>query len=116
MEITTLLEVTSREEWRNWLASNGQSERDIWLIFYKKQTGKSIVSYEEAVEEALCFGWIDGIAKRVDEEKHAQRFTPRKNLNNWSDLNKDRVRKLIAQGKMTDRGMATITFSLTDGE
>ena len=71
------LHVTKRREWRAWLQANGGKEKEIWLVFYKKHTGKARLAYDDAVEEALCFGWIDSIVKRLDEERYAQKFTPR---------------------------------------
>lgn len=114
MEITKTLKAKSCEEWRKWLEKHHDKEDEIWLVFLKKHTGKRAISYSEAVEEALCFGWIDGIAKRIDEDKYAQRFTPRKNNLNWSELNKSRVKKLIENGKMTDAGLKKVTFSLDE--
>ena len=103
----TLL-VTDRREWRAWLKANGGREKEIWLVFYKKHTGKARLAYDDAVEEALCFGWIDSIVKRLDEERYAQKFTPRNRGSKWSDLNIGRVKKMIAAGLMTSAGMAMI--------
>lgn len=114
MEITKTLCVANREEWRAWLKRNYESETEIWLIYYKKHTGQPSVTYDEAVEEALCFGWIDGIVKRIDDEKYSQRFTPRKPRSNWSELNKTRVAKLIGEGKMTQAGLAKISFPVKE--
>jgi uncharacterized protein YdeI (YjbR/CyaY-like superfamily) len=112
MEITTTFYAPDRAAWRAWLAAHGPTERELWLIFYKVHTGAPCVTYDEAVEEALCFGWIDGLIKRVDDDRYAQRFSPRKPGSNWSDLNKARVRKLVAAGRMTPAGLATVTFPL----
>jgi len=90
MKITKTLYVTTRDEWRSWLEKNHKSEKEIWLIYYKKHTGKPRIPYDDAVEEALCFGWIDSIIKRIDEKKYAQKFSPRKQNSVWSDLNKKR--------------------------
>jgi hypothetical protein len=98
MEIRKTLYVTSREEWRAWLAKHYQSETEVWLIYYKKHSGQPRISYDHAVEEALCFGWIDSIVKRIDDEKFAQKFTPRRDGAKWSALNKRRLRKLIREG------------------
>ncbi|MGB9180539.1 MAG: YdeI/OmpD-associated family protein [Pyrinomonadaceae bacterium] len=116
MEITKTLYVTNRDEWRAWLAENHRTEKEIWLIYYKKHTRKPTIPYDDAVEEALCFGWIDGLEKRVDEERYAQRFTPRKARSNWSESNRRRVKKLIEQGKMTEAGLATINKEILDTE
>ncbi|HTC31818.1 MAG TPA: YdeI/OmpD-associated family protein [Bryobacteraceae bacterium] len=94
-----------RAEWRRWLAKNFARSDEIWLVFYKKAAGKPGVSYEHAVEEALCFGWIDGQKKKLDEECYAFRFTPRKPRSAWSKSNLERVERLIASGKMMPSGL-----------
>jgi len=99
----------SRRQWRAWLEENHAAAKELWVIFYKKHTGKASVTYAEAVEEALCFGWIDGIIKRIDDEKHMRRFSPRRENSMWSELNKQRVRKLIEEGRMTEAGLARVT-------
>ena len=108
MEIRKTLYVTSREEWRAWLTKHYQSETEVWLIYYKKHTGQPRISYDHAVEEALCFGWIDSIVKTIDDDKFAQKFTPRRDRTKWSALNKRRLRKLIREGRMTEAGLAKI--------
>lgn len=105
MQIGKTLYVKNREEWRNWLEKNYQQEPEIWLVSYRKFTKKPSVPYNDAVEEALCFGWIDSIVKGIDTEKLAQRFSPRKAKSNWSEWNKVRMEKLIAEGKMTPAGL-----------
>lgn len=95
----------NRAEWRAWLRKNGRTAGEVWLLYYKKGSGKPRVAYDEAVEEALCFGWIDGKIKRIDEACYAQRFTPRKPKSPWSQSNIDRVQELIAAGKMTPDGL-----------
>ena len=112
MEIGDTVYAATREQWRQWLEANHAKLQQIWLVFYKKHSGKPSVSYDEAVEEALCFGWIDGITKRIDEDRYAQRYTPRRPRSNWSEPNIQRVRALIEAGKMTDAGMAKIDFDL----
>jgi len=94
-----------RDEWRRWLAKNFSRSEEIWLVFYKKFAGKPSVSYDHAVEEALCFGWIDGMKKKLDEECYAFRFTPRKPNSRWSKSNLERVERLIAAGKMMPAGL-----------
>jgi uncharacterized protein YdeI (YjbR/CyaY-like superfamily) len=94
-----------RAEWRKWLARNHATSQEIWLLLYKKDSGKQTVSYDHAVEEALCFGWVDGLKKGVDEESFAFRFTPRKARSGWSKSNLDRVKRLIAEGKMMPAGL-----------
>jgi uncharacterized protein YdeI (YjbR/CyaY-like superfamily) len=115
MEIRKTLYVTSREEWRAWLKKHYKSETEVWLIYYKKHTGRPRIPYDHAVEEALCFGWIDSIGKRMDDARFAQKFTPRRDCTNWSNLNKQRVRKLIREGRMTKAGLAKVDL-VTLGE
>jgi uncharacterized protein YdeI (YjbR/CyaY-like superfamily) len=99
------LYVSSRNEWRNWLKENHKREREIWLLYYKKHTGKPRVPYEDAVEEAICYGWIDTTIRRIDEEKYAQKFTPRKFRSKWNRRNIERAEKMIREGKMTKAGL-----------
>jgi uncharacterized protein YdeI (YjbR/CyaY-like superfamily) len=100
MEVTKTLYVSNREDWRNWLEEHYRSEREIWLVYYRKQAGKPRIPYNDAVEEALCFGWIDSIVKNLDQERYAQRFTPRKPHSGYSQTNKERLKALIKQGKV----------------
>jgi uncharacterized protein YdeI (YjbR/CyaY-like superfamily) len=116
MEIRKTLYVTNREQWRAWLTKHYQSETEVWLIYYKKHTGRPRISYDHAVEEALCFGWIDSIGKRMDDEKFAQKFTPRRDHTNWSALNKQRLRKLIREGRMTEAGLAKVDLAILGKE
>jgi uncharacterized protein YdeI (YjbR/CyaY-like superfamily) len=112
MEITQTLYVTDRGKWRSWLEENYDSQDEIWLIYYKKHSGRPRIPYDDAVEEAICFGWIDSIIQKIDEEKFAQKFTPRKNTRKWSDANKKRVKKMIRQSRMTEAGLAKIHESV----
>lgn len=100
------LYVTNRDDWRAWLKKNYNTKKDIWLIYYKKHTGKPRLPYDDAVEEAICFGWIDSSVKRLDDERYAQKFTPRNTKSRWSELNVKRARKMIEEGKMTKAGLA----------
>jgi uncharacterized protein YdeI (YjbR/CyaY-like superfamily) len=100
--------VKNRDEWRDWLCRHHTSEKEIWLIFYKKKTSQPTVPYEAAVEEALCFGWIDSIIRKIDSEKYARKFTPRKDNSRWSGLNRKRANKMIKEKKMTDFGLSKI--------
>lgn len=109
------LYVTDREEWRSWLEKNHSTEKEIWLIYYKKHTGRPRIPYDDAVEEALCFGWIDSTVKRIDGEKYCQRFTPRRKKSGWSKLNKARVKELIKNGKMDDAGFVKIEAAKRNG-
>jgi len=108
MEITRTLCVTERKAWRAWLAKHYKSEREIWLVYYRAGTGHARISYNDAVEEALCYGWIDSTAKKMDEQRYAQRFTPRRPGSNLSEMNKERLKKLVAQKKMTKAGLDAI--------
>ena len=112
MEITKLLRVKDRKAWRKWLAKNHDKEKDIWLVYYKKESGKKRIPYNDAVEEALCYGWIDSTIKTVDSESNAQRFTPRKKNSPLSEMNKERVRRLIESKKMTKFGLESISHDL----
>lgn len=105
----------NRHEWREWLEQNHDEETEIWLVFYKVKVNKVSIKYEEAVKEALCFGWIDSTVKRIDDEKHMQRYTPRKVNSNWSASNKTRVEKLIKEGLMTEFGLRAIEAAKENG-
>ena len=95
-----ILEVANRQEWRSWLKSHFKSATEIWLVYYKKSSGRSRIAYNDAVEEALCFGWIDSNVRGLDEQRFAQRFSPRKPGSAYSPANQERLRKLIAAGKV----------------
>jgi uncharacterized protein YdeI (YjbR/CyaY-like superfamily) len=105
----------TRQEWRNWLKRNHHKEQGIWLVFYKKDTGKPTIDYRDALDEALCFGWIDSIIKKIDATKYERKFTPRNKISNWSDINKKRVEQLIKEHKMTDSGYAIIKIAKANG-
>jgi uncharacterized protein YdeI (YjbR/CyaY-like superfamily) len=107
MDITTTFKPIDRTEWRTWLAQNHKTLTEIWVLSDDRPEQPS-VAYLDAVEEALCFGWIDGIAKRYSNHELAQRFTPRKRRSNWTELNKARARRLIRLGLMTATGSATL--------
>lgn len=94
-----------RSEWRRWLEENGRSSEGIWMILYKKHSGKECIAYVEAVEEALCFGWIDGKIKRINDEYYIQSYTPRRQGSRWSKYNVERVQRLINEGRMTPPGL-----------
>jgi uncharacterized protein YdeI (YjbR/CyaY-like superfamily) len=108
MEITQTLYVTDPEEWRGWLEEHYKTENEIWLVYYKKHTGKPRIVYNDAVEEALCFGWIDSTAKKLDEDRTAQRFSPRKPKSGYSQANIERLRYLVAQGKVIDEVLESL--------
>ena len=101
------LDVKDRREWRNWLHKNAAKREEIWLVYYKEASGQSGISYEDSVEEALCFGWIDGKIQKIDELRYGRRFTPRKPNSQWSKSNIRRVERLTAEGKMTAAGLAS---------
>jgi uncharacterized protein YdeI (YjbR/CyaY-like superfamily) len=105
----------SRQEWRDWLAENHDKFQGIWFVFYKKHTNKRIVTYDEAVEEALCFGWIDSIPRKLDDERSKLLYTPRKPKSVWSKPNKERVKRLIDNGLMTEVGLQKIEQAKLDG-
>jgi uncharacterized protein YdeI (YjbR/CyaY-like superfamily) len=105
----------NRSEWRKWLQRNHDKKDEIWLVYYKKHTGKPSVTHAEAVEEALCFGWIDSRVNRLDEERYRQKYTPRKSKSVWSKINKDAAERLIREGKMTPAGMEKINEAKKDG-
>ncbi|MFH0808211.1 MAG: YdeI/OmpD-associated family protein [archaeon] len=108
MEISKTIYLIERKDWRKWLARNHDKEKDIWLVYYRKSSGKPRISYNDAVEEAICYGWIDGIVKGIDEERFAQRFSPRRKKSNLSAINRERIADLIENGKMTEFGMKAI--------
>jgi uncharacterized protein YdeI (YjbR/CyaY-like superfamily) len=105
----------TRREWREWLAKNHDRQGGIWLVYFKKHTKKPSVTYDEAVEEALCFGWIDSIPRKIDGERSKLLFTPRKPKSVWSKPNKERVERLIKNGLMTDSGRQKIEQAQHNG-
>ena len=108
MEVGETFLVTTRDEWREWLAQHHREYKEIWLVYFKKTSGKTGISYEESVEEALCFGWIDGAFKGIDLETYVGRFTPRRPKSHWSDSNRERVARLVRDGRMTEAGLAVL--------
>lgn len=107
MDVTTTFKPADRATWRNWLDRHHSTCQEIWLILDDRPDQQSL-TYLDAVEEAICFGWIDGIQKRVSPDERAQRFTPRKRGSHWTELNKQRARRLIHLGLMTDAGRAKL--------
>ena len=108
MKLGKTVYLKNRQLWRKWLEKNHKKMSEIWLVFPKSHTRKPRVAYPDAVEEALCFGWIDSIAKRIDEDSFAQRFSPRKPRSNWSQANLERVRRLKRLGLMDEAGLAAL--------
>ena len=109
------LYITDRNDWRNWLKINHESVNEIWLIYYKKDTGKKRIPYNDAVEEALCFGWIDTTVRKVDDEIYIQKYLPRKKNSKLSEINKKRAEKMISEGKMTQAGQEKIDSAKKNG-
>ena len=107
MEITNTIKPKNRTQWREWLGENHQKLTEIWLLSDDRPEEPTVI-YLDAVEEAICFGWIDGIQKRFSTHELAQRFTPRKRRSNWTELNKERARRLIRLELMTEAGSATL--------
>jgi len=99
------LEVQSRQEWRKWLKEHHDSESEVWLVFGKRQTGIPSLSYTDTVEEALCFGWIDSLVRRLDDLKYARKFTPRNADSRWSSINRQRYRDLESRGLLATAGL-----------
>ena len=114
MEIGKTLDVSNRLAWRKWLRENHTTEPEIWLVYYSKASGKPRIPYNDAVDEALCFGWIDSIVKKLDSERRAQRFTPRRPGSKLSPMNKERVRRLVAARRMTQAGLASVGATLDE--
>jgi uncharacterized protein YdeI (YjbR/CyaY-like superfamily) len=100
MEISETLYVANRQAWRDWLNANHEIKEEIWLISYRKEAGKPSLPYNDAVEEALCFGWIDSVRKSLDSERYVQRFTPRRPGSGYSQTNIERLKRLIDRGKL----------------
>jgi uncharacterized protein YdeI (YjbR/CyaY-like superfamily) len=105
----------TRNEWRLWLEKNHSTVSEIWLVYMKKHTKIQSVNYNEAVEEALCFGWIDSLVKSIDSESYMQKYTPRKKNSVWSLVNKKRVEKMIAENKMTSAGLEMVEIAKKNG-
>jgi uncharacterized protein YdeI (YjbR/CyaY-like superfamily) len=115
MEIGQKLRVTTRKAWRAWLEKNHARKKEIWLVYATKKSGKARVPYSDAVEEALCFGWIDGTMKSIDENYFAQRFSPRRSAKSQlSETNKERVRRMIRAGLMTPAGLEKIRGRMSE--
>ena len=105
----------SRAEWRVWLSENGERPDGLWVVYPKKSSPVEGPLYDELVEEALCFGWIDSVTKRVDDDRLIQWFSPRRKGGIWSALNKERLARLVGQGLMTERGQRVIDEAMADG-
>ena len=99
------LDVPGREEWRNWLREHHDLESQVWLVFHKRHTRRPSIAYDDAVDEALCFAWIDSLIKRLDDERYARKFTPRKPDSRWSTSNRKRYAQLEADGRLMQAGL-----------
>jgi uncharacterized protein YdeI (YjbR/CyaY-like superfamily) len=112
MKIIKSFTPKSQSDWRKWLEKNHDREQEVWLVYFKPASGKTGIDYETSVEEALCFGWIDSIIQKIDEEKYARKFNPRCMDSQWSESNKRRVAKVIRERRMTEVGIAKVTFNV----
>lgn len=115
MDDQVRVQPAGRAEWRAWLAANHGSVAGVWLVMWKRQAAQPTVTYEEAVEEALCFGWIDGVMRKLDDDRLMEWFAPRKPRSTWARSNKERVARLEAAGLMTDAGRAAIALARANG-
>ena len=106
----------SRRAWRDWLQKHHAGKPEVWLVFYKRHTGKPSLTYDDAVEEALCFGWIDGVRRKVDEDRYMHRFSPRQPGSRWSALNRTRVARMDAAGLMTPAGRSAVLAAKGSGK
>jgi uncharacterized protein YdeI (YjbR/CyaY-like superfamily) len=106
---------TSQAEFEAWLSDHHDRERELWLQIYKKGSGVPTVTYAEALDVALCWGWIDGLKKSFDEASFLQRFTPRGAKSVWSRINRDHVARLVGEGRMTPHGQAHVDAAVADG-
>jgi uncharacterized protein YdeI (YjbR/CyaY-like superfamily) len=112
VKVTKSFTPSDLSDWRKWLAKNHDRELEVWLVYFKPSSGKTNIDYESSVEEALCFGWVDSIIQKIDDEKYARKFNPRRMESKWSETNKRRVLKVIRDGRMTGAGMAKVTFDM----
>lgn len=108
IKINLQLYIKDRQEWRSWLEENHATASEAWLVFFKAHSRQACISYDDALDEALCFGWIDSLIQKLDEERYARKFTPRKNFAKWSQANQKRVARLIREGRMTAAGLAKV--------
>src|SRR6267143_74220 len=107
------LEVRNCEQWREWLTKHLESESEVWLVFHKRQTGLPSIAYDDALDEALCFGWIDSLIKRLDDDRYARKVTPRQPTSKWADINRNRWLELKTAGLLTSAGLAAAPTSNT---
>lgn len=109
------IEFKNRAEWRAWLRQNHDRVSEIWLIYNRKETGIPSISYEESLDEALCFGWVDSLIKKLDEARYVRKFTPRNDNSQWSQVNKSKVEHLISTGQMTEHGLKKVQAAKISG-
>lgn len=110
---TFLAETT--EQWRGWLDEHHCTVSEVWLVFWRRHTGKQCIDYESSVETAICYGWIDSVMKSIDADSYARKFTPRRAKSNWSDLNRERALEMIRSGAMTETGMESVKAARENG-
>ena len=116
MEELPEIYISERHQWRDWLAAHHADSPGVWLVYYKKHTGIARIAYDDAVEEALCFGWIDSTVRRLDNQRFCQKFVPRRARSSWSSSNRVRAEKLMASGAMTPAGLEKIESARASGE
>ena len=114
MKVGETLTVVTREQWRSWLAEHHRTKPEIWLVFFRKATGRPTITYNDAVETAICFGWIDSQQRRLDEERYTIRFTRRRARSHWSESNRERARRMLRSGEMTPAGLAALPADVSD--
>lgn len=114
-ETTNHITPTSSQEWRDWLHANHQHQEFIWVVFYKVSSDVPSLTWSEAVDEALCFGWIDSTKRPIDEERYKQYFSKRKPKSNWSKINKDKIEQLTAEGRMMEAGLQSVAVAKQNG-
>jgi len=115
MRRTEELYFTNRKDWRTWLAEHYDARKEVWLVYYNKNSGRPSIPYGDSVEEALCFGWVDSIIWKIDDAKFVRKFTPRKAASKWSEINKERAERMIKEGKMTSAGLARVQVARESG-
>ena len=115
MEFIDKICPATQQEWRNWLQENHRTKQAVWLVYYKKKSKKPTLSWSQAVDEALCFGWIDSVAKPIDDEKYMQFFCKRKPNSVWSKINKEKVKELTLNNSIAPAGFASIDIAKQNG-
>ena len=113
--VVQVISFASSKEWRKWIAANHSKSNGLWLRFFKKVSGEKTITYSEALEEALCYGWIDGQANKYDTNSYIQKFTPRRPKSIWSKKNTEKAERLIQEGKMKKGGMQQVELAKADG-